>query len=383
MPESPINRTFGILGLAALLIIGCSVFIARGGSEAAPKQAAAVALSETHGTVATSTDLEPTTTAAETQTAVKSSNKAKNTDASAASSTGSTVERLPDPYPTPPLPFSAINADARAALVNIQCYATGATPLHSISGSGIIVDSRGVILTNAHIAQYVLLSEVPEFNLNCVVRAGAPARPLYHARVLYMPASWVEKHASEITEAQPVGTGEHDYAFLAITSAESGILPASFPALSPDSRDAIAFPGDSALIASYPAELVGAFAAQNDLFPMTTVAPIRALMTFATSSVDTLALGGVIEAQGGSSGGAIVNAWDRIIGLITTTSEASTTADRDLHAVTTSYIDRDLRDATGQSIDQFLDRPLANIEHAFDASLAPTIIQKYVTVLSK
>ena len=69
-----------------------------------------------------------------------------------------------------------LNEKSRSALVNILCEATA--PLRSTSGSGVIIDSRGVILTNAHIAQLFLfeysalvpaqLGQVPPHGLNGV-----------------------------------------------------------------------------------------------------------------------------------------------------------------------------------------------------------------------
>src|SRR3990167_446782 len=61
-----------------------------------------------------------------------------------------------------PSESSSLDASAsllRSALVNIICYAPSGSRLRSISGSGIIVDQKGIILTNAHIAQHFLLAD--------------------------------------------------------------------------------------------------------------------------------------------------------------------------------------------------------------------------------
>ena len=95
--------------------------------------------------------------------------------AAAASTTADTsvATRIEHPYPTPSESSDAVNSAARAALVNILCTSRGS--VRPISGSGVIIDSRGVILTNAHVAQYVLLAENPAINLSCVIRTGSPA----------------------------------------------------------------------------------------------------------------------------------------------------------------------------------------------------------------
>src|SRR3989344_9558890 len=70
---------------------------------------------------------------------------------------GPLAEQVPSAPTTPvtlPPPTKSqeqINIETRAALVNILC--TSRTGINGISGSGIIVDSRGVILTNAHVGQ--------------------------------------------------------------------------------------------------------------------------------------------------------------------------------------------------------------------------------------
>jgi hypothetical protein len=301
-----------------------------------------------------------------------------------AASTTVQAVRMQNPYDVAPESFSTVNTAARASLVNILCMPRGGGSLAPISGSGVIIDSRGVILTNAHVAQYVLLSEDSEVNLSCQIRIGAPATAAFTAEVLYIPPVWVTAHAAEINTPHPTGTGEHDYALLRITGTVSGqALPATFPYLPYDTREAIGFLGDQLLGASYPAEFLGGLAAENDLYPVSSVSAIDQLLTFATSTVDDISLGGVIEAQSGSSGGPVVNQWGYLIGLITTTSDATTTAARDLRAVTVSYINRDIETQTGSSLAAFLNGDLVSKESNFNDTIAPGLVRQYIQLLSK
>lgn len=292
--------------------------------------------------------------------------------------------RIQDPYSTPPEPFAAINDTARAALINILCMPRSGGSLKPISGSGVIIDPRGVILTNAHVAQYVLLSEDPQVNLSCYIRTGAPAEAQYSAQVLYFPTIWAQAHAAEITTVHPTGTGEHDYALLLITNTTDGSpLPATFPYLPYDTREAVAFTGDSVLVASYPAEFLGGVAAEYDLFPASSVTTVGQLITLNTNTVDLLSLGGVIEAQSGSSGGAVVNAWGKLVGLIVTTSTGTTTATRDLRALTLSYIDRDLSAQTGSGLNSLLAGNIGSEAADFTTNTAPSLINLFLTQLAK
>ncbi len=291
--------------------------------------------------------------------------------------------RIKNPYPFPPVSFEVVDALTRSALVNIFCSPRGASSLSPISGSGVIIDPRGVILTNAHVAQYVLLAQSSRINLSCSVRTGAPATARWTAEILYLPPVWIEGHAREIGTLHPTGTGEHDYALLRITGSTDGTpLPPAFPYLPVDTREAIGFSGDRVLVVSYPAEFL-ASAAQFIMYPASSVTTIGELMTFITHTVDLISLGGIIEAQGGSSGGAVVNAWGRLIALISTTSEGETTALRDLRAVTLAYINRDLTAQTHFDLPTTLGGDVAAEALDFNTHEAPRLIDLYIAQLAK
>ncbi|PIR84210.1 hypothetical protein COU18_00460 [Candidatus Kaiserbacteria bacterium CG10_big_fil_rev_8_21_14_0_10_51_14] len=290
------------------------------------------------------------------------------------------VVRIQNPYPFPPQPTALLNDSARAALVNILCtQSTTGAFAKSISGSGVIIDPRGVILTNAHVAQYVLLSQDPRINISCVVRTGAPATPRWVPEILFIPSVWVEAHANEINMTHPLGTGENDYGLLLITKSIDGSPLASlFSYLPVDTREAIGFQDDQVIVASYPTEFIGSAAAQFNLYPVTSITTVKQLLTFANNSVDLLSLGGVPGAQGGSSGGAAVNAWGFLIGLISTTSEGDTTATRDLRAITLSYINRDLAAQTQFDLATILKGDVFAEAQDFNTRVAPSLINLYL-----
>lgn len=292
------------------------------------------------------------------------------------------ITRIKDPYAFPAKSPSEVNTETRGALVNILCTSRNGS-LAPISASGVIIDSKGVILTNAHVAQYVLLSQSPRIDLSCTIRTGSPATRRWHAVVLYIPPVWVNTHVSEITTPHPFGTGEHDYALLLIDrSVDGSPLPSSFPALSYDTREAIGFTSDQVLVASYPAEFLGGLDAESGLFPASSFTAIGKLMTIKDGTVDIISLGGIIEAQSGSSGGGVVNAWGQLIGLIVTTSEAKTTAERDLHALTLSYINHDLLSQSQSDLAGTLNGDVESEALDFDSRVAPALIQLYIDQIS-
>lgn len=293
------------------------------------------------------------------------------------------ASQVNDPYAFPPLPFDTINADARAALVNIFCIPHGGS-LNPVSGSGVIIDPRGIVLTNAHVAQYVLLSEESRIDLSCMVRMGAPAAARFTPHVLAISTAWVSEHVSEINTKRPEGTGEHDWALLFLSPLVTSPtpLPAIFPYVTPDTRPAIGFVGDRVLAAGYPAEFVGGIIAQTGLHPVSSVSTIDRLLTFASSTVDLVSIGSVIEAQGGSSGGPVVNQWDKLIGIITTTSDGTTTAQRSLRALTADYIDRDMARSIGFGLDKIGDHSLFEMRASFD-KIREALTLSFIKALSR
>lgn len=190
-----------------------------------------------------------------------------------------------------------------------------------------------------------------------------------------MPPSWVKEHAKDINEAHPLGTGEHDYALLRVTSTINGQPLSALPFVQIDTREGIAFTDDQILAASYPAEFAGGIVTQLNLYPSSSVTSIKKMMTLSGNTIDVVSLGGIIGAQSGSSGGAVVNAWGRLVGIISTTSEGTTTADRDLHAITLSYIDRDIASESGLNLSDILNSDIAGRAYLFNATIAPSLRQ--------
>lgn len=238
----------------------------------------------------------------------------------------------------------------RNALVNIVCYVSSKNSLHSISGSGIIIDPKGIILTNAHIAQYFLLVN---HGVSCAIRSGSPAVEKYTAVLMYLPLSWVSANSKVLTEANPIGTGEHDFAFLAISKGVSdNPLPSSFPFIPLASRPS--FPGAPVVIASYGAQFLTSNQIQSFLFPTIVFGSIKDIYTFSERTIDIFSLGGSVAAQEGSSGGGVANSKGELIGTITTSTVKGDTSSRTLNAITASYIRADYASDTGKPIDLLL-----------------------------
>lgn len=257
--------------------------------------------------------------------------------------------------------LNAASAALRAALVNIICYAPAGSSLHSISGSGVIIDPKGVILTNAHIAQYFLLADR---GVSCKVRTGSPATDEYGAGLIYIPPLWINTNAKLLTSTSPSGTGEYDFALVGITrSLTSSPLPATYPSM-PLAKNALVA-GAPVVIGSYGAQFLDYSQIQSDLFPTIVFGSVKDIYTFATNSIDVFALGGSAAAQEGSSGGGVVNALGELAGTITTSTMEGPTSSRELDAISAAYIRREYGNETGGSLDSLLSTSISDAVAGF------------------
>lgn len=260
----------------------------------------------------------------------------------------------------PVAPDTSLTAPLKRSLVNILCTSHKA-PLRGVSGSGVIIDSEGIILTVAHVAQSELLSEaLGEGVISCVVRTGDPARNAYKAKLIYISEPWLKKNSTTLISSQPMGTGENDFALLAITRTTTGApLPSSFPAVSLyRGENAI---GEAVGIAGYGAQYLTSAQVYSTLSPTFLTGSIASIFTFQTTTQDVLSILGGKASQEGSSGGGVVNANGKLIGLITTSEISGDFAARHLRVITPTHMESSFQSDTGQSISSYLGSASASV----------------------
>ena len=292
------------------------------------------------------------------------------------------------PVPIPPVVSDAdLNIEARAALVNIFCTMKEGDVLSSITGSGVFIDPRGIILTNAHIAQFFLLKDYTyEGYVNCLIRMGAPAQPVFKAEPIYISFPWIEKNAHTLVEENPKGTGEDDFALLRITErvGSATALPSTLAYMTPDTSESTLVKGAGVLLAAYPAGFLDGAIVQKNLWPGSAISVIREIFTFATDTLDLISTGGSVVAQKGSSGGEVVNmATRKLIGIIVTSSEEDSTGDRDLRAITLSHINRSMFSDIGMDLNAFLAGDPAERQKDFQETRAASMRQILFSVLNR
>ncbi len=355
------THAFRYVGLAlAIFILLFTTLIADGPVDSVPSEVAT-----SQGEVATSTPPIPFALSATTTVATASTSTPPKKSPPKATK--------PSPQPAAPAPVATsaaseapstqsaigsldLTASAlRGALVNIVCYAPAGSRIRSISGTGVIIDPKGIILTNAHVAQSFLLAKE---GVGCSIRTGGPAKTAYKASLLFISPAWVTAHASLLTQASATGTGEFDFALLGITqSATDTPLPSSFSFV-PLAVSAPAV-GTPVVIASYGAQFLAATQIQTALFPTIVFGSVKDVFTFGTNTVDILALGGSAAAQEGSSGGGVADMNGLLVGTITTSTIEGDTSTRSLNAISATYVRSDYATEAGQSLSTLLAQPIS------------------------
>ncbi len=292
------------------------------------------------------------------------------------------------PPPTPPVvpqepqpDFEKINTESRAATVNILCTVKG-NEMSPISGTGVVISKDGLILTNAHVAQYFLLQNYREPNfVTCIIRTGSPAYPRYTAELVYISPEWVEANKSILKDENPQGTGEYDFAFIRIVGGLNGTTVSSLPFTTPDTRENISV-GEPVLLTSYPAGFLGGQSIIQGLNIASAITTIQDVFTFTADLIDVISVGGTVVSQKGASGGAVLDRHGEVIGIISTSSSGKTTSDRELNAITLAYINRSLTQHAGLSLSEFMSGNIPLFAYNFRASQAPALTELITNAIS-
>lgn len=264
--------------------------------------------------------------------------------------------------------------DPKEALVNIFCTFTTDSTIRTTTGTGFFVHQAGVIMTNAHVAQYLLLGATNLLGeAECLVRQGTPAQPKYRANLLYIPPTWIQENAELITASTPTGTGERDYALLYVTEAVSGgSLPEIFPALAINA-DLLprTIKGTEVQAAGYPATNLFRSGSNGDLLSISATTTVSEVYTFGSNYADVFSVLGSEVGGAGSSGGPVLNTDREVIGIIVTKGDDEVDGAGSLRAITMSHIHRTILEETGFSLSNNISGDLDYRAAVFTDTLAP------------
>jgi S1-C subfamily serine protease len=268
--------------------------------------------------------------------------------------------------------------DPLSALVNIFCTFKTPEYIRTTTGTGFFIDPDGIIMTNAHIAQFLLLEKTDSFGeADCIVRNGSPAAARYRADLLYIPPTWMQENASLIDDAAPMGTGERDYALLYVSEdVAHWPLPAKFPSLSYDDELLSTSVRDEDVVAAgYPARDLIKNGANTDLLARKATTSISELYTFGSNYADVFSVRGSIVGAEGSSGGPVVDQDGNVIGMIATRGDDDVDGEGSLRAITLSHINRTIEEETGFSLTENLAGNLPYRAKIFADTMTPFLLE--------
>lgn len=275
------------------------------------------------------------------------------------------------------------------AIVNIYCTSVTTKQIRTTTGSGFFVSPTGIIMTNAHVAQFLLLEKTGIFGTtDCVIRSGNPASPHYKAELLYISPAWVKTNASLVYDKAPSGTGERDYALLYVKSdMDNKAISASttFPALRLNT-DLLprSVTGSEVIASGYPAGDLLKNGADTDLLAKEATTSVTELYTFGSNYADVFAVKGSAIGEQGASGGPIVEASDgRVIGMITTRGDDARDGAGSLRAITISHINRTITEETGFSLSSNLSGNLPYRANIFTTTMAPFLTKLLLAEVKK
>ena len=215
-----------------------------------------------------------------------------------------------------------------------------------------MIDSSGVIITNAHVAEYFLLEESGA-NTNCYIRTGSPAVSSYKAKLVYLPTAWVNANRNNLSLSTLTGTGENDYALLVITERVRTAAP-NTPLTFLNTASSYPTQNQSIFVAGYPAGFSDVRLLDSALYELTKPTTITNVSSFTGNTVDVINSGPTSVAEHGSSGGGVIDSGGNLIGLIAATTIDNQTGQKNIQAITLPYIKQSIKNYSGKSFDSFI-----------------------------
>jgi len=243
-------------------------------------------------------------------------------------------------------------------VVNIVCSQNQDNLINVSTGSGVLIDPRGVIVTNAHVGQFVLLEDQSESRngMKCgVYRENIPTFG-YTVDILHISPDWIEQNFNLINSENPRGTGEFDYAFLYITGNTNPAFkkPLTFP-YSEISLEEEYKEGTKVEVAGYPGAPQNIVDIARAGRLKTDSIRIEDVFTFNKNSIDIFSTERTnVGARGASGGGVFKDG--KLIGIISTTNGTQNNAE--INAITTRYINENLQNVSGKEIKELLQNNL-------------------------
>lgn len=287
------------------------------------------------------------------------------------------------------LPGAALAAPSdqiKDATVNIYCTYKKGSKLYSTTGSGVFVESRGIILTNAHVALPLLLEDKKGKSLaSCSIRTGSPAKELYPVKLLYMSPKWIDENMDALKEKRLRGSGAYDAALLYVDAPRLGMRPLTFTALPIAATTLGLVEGAQVTAAGYPAEGKSFKQVRSKLTQVTADATVTATRTFTRPHTDVIVLSESKAGASGVSGGPVVSTDGQLAALTTAVEDSGSkkSKERSIRAITLPYISRFVSEETGMPLSVVLLGSISDLALRTDSSLTPELRKELSTTYLK
>lgn len=265
-------------------------------------------------------------------------------------------------------------------VVNIVCLNKTKTNIKMTTGSGVIISSSGLVLTNTHVANNFLFDDKTKDSYkNCYIRRENIPTYGFNAELVYMSEEWLRENKDFFSKENPKGSGENDYALLAITTNTNPVLsvPSSFDYAHIITNDAILEKGKNITVAAYPGIHTGVFEVDSNGKLKQSQTFISEVMTFNSNSADVISTGPNEVAKKGSSGGGVFNGQD-LLGIIVTTD--TNNEGSYINAITLPYIVADFSVDTGKNFKEYISINRQNLisEYSDDVNTLKTFIADFL-----
>jgi hypothetical protein len=243
------------------------------------------------------------------------------------------IQSLSTPVVVPKITVAPIIENS---LVNIFCSQKVGKMKKTITGSGVLINLDGTVLTNSHVAQFPLIADSNN-SVVCIARIGSPAQTVLSVKTAFISPEWLKVNAKYVNSGGGPETGQSDYALLNISYPDGKKLNMYPSPLESSPVQA----GSTIYAASYPADILASKGVDSALYIKKEALQISDLFTFmgvTSKNPDIIQTSDSSIGQGGSSGGALVSQNGALIGLITTVTDGSTPNRKQIRGVTISHI---------------------------------------------